>query len=153
MSRRHDTISRPDVTRAQPADSELAMSSRDYERNGEVQPLRSHLEPSALRAAFDPIQISISGEQCGDLNRASKKEWLLTNGIGSYAMSTIVGLNTRRHHGLLVAATRSPVSRVVVLSRMEERVIVPGAERALDTAFYPGVVQPRGNELLQGFTT
>lgn len=153
MSRWQDTLSRPDATRAQPADSKLARPLHNPGRGSEVQPLRSRLDIAALRAAFDPIQISISGEQCGDLNRASKKEWLLTNGIGGYAMSTIVGLNTRRYHGLLVAAIRSPVNRVVVLSRMEESVIVPGAERALDTAFYPGVVHPRGYELLRGFTT
>ena len=32
------------------------------------------------------------------------KEWLITNGLGSYASSTVLGINTRKYHGLLVAA-------------------------------------------------
>lgn len=33
-------------------------------------------------------------------------EWLITNGIGGYASSTISNCNTRKYHGLLVAALR-----------------------------------------------
>ncbi|MEE2907490.1 MAG: amylo-alpha-1,6-glucosidase [Planctomycetota bacterium] len=44
-----------------------------------------------------------------------KDEWLLTNGIGGYAMGTSGGINTRRYHGLLVAALDPPVKRVVCL--------------------------------------
>ena len=108
MSRASKTLSRPDVGRSLVPDSKLTMSTHDMDAMSDVQPLRTHLDGSVLRAAFDPVQINISGTQCGDLNRASKMEWLLTNGTGGYAMSTIVGMNTRRHHGLLVAATRSP---------------------------------------------
>ena len=49
-----------------------------------------------------------------NLEVASGREWLETNGIGGYASSTIVGLNTRRYHGLLVAATKPPVGRMVL---------------------------------------
>ena len=103
------------------------------------------------RAHFVPVQIRIGEEECHDLARASKKEWLVTNGIGGYAMSTVVGLNTRREHGLLVAALRGLGGRRVVLSKMEETVVVPGATRSLDTTFYPGVVHPRGFELSSSF--
>jgi len=48
---------------------------------------------------------------CSDLDAAGHREWLETNGIGGYASSTICGLNTRRYHGLLVAATQPPVVR------------------------------------------
>jgi len=37
--------------------------------------------------------------------RGIEKEWLLANGIGGYASSTIIGANTRRYHGLLVASS------------------------------------------------
>lgn len=103
------------------------------------------------RAHFVPVQIRIGEEECHDLGRASKKEWLVTNGIGGYAMSTVVGLNTRREHGLLVAAVRGLGGRRVVLSKMEETVVIPGATRSLDTTFYPGVVHPRGFELSSSF--
>lgn len=41
----------------------------------------------------------------GDINEAVSREWLETNGLGGFAASTIIGWNTRRYHGLLVAAT------------------------------------------------
>ena len=39
------------------------------------------------------------------------KEWIITNGIGGYASSTIIGANTRRYHGLLVAPITPPARR------------------------------------------
>ena len=44
----------------------------------------------------------------GDLDAAIRREWLVTNGIGGYAMGTLAGLATRRYHGWLVAATSRP---------------------------------------------
>jgi len=38
------------------------------------------------------------------LDALIEREWLITNGVGGYACSTSVGLNTRKYHGLLVAA-------------------------------------------------
>lgn len=52
--------------------------------------------------------IQYGREICSNLDDALKREWLETNGIGGFASSTIVGLNSRRHHGLLVAATKVP---------------------------------------------
>ena len=57
----------------------------------------------------------------------TSKEWLITNGIGGYASSTICGLNSRRYHGLLVAATHPPVGRVVMLSKLEETIVINGS--------------------------
>ena len=53
-----------------------------------------------------------------------QKEWLLTNGIGGFASSTIIGANTRRYHGLLVAALKPPVNRHLILSKIDESVII-----------------------------
>src|SRR5689334_4101314 len=53
-------------------------------------------------------------------NMHLKAEWLETNGLGGFASSTVAGINTRRYHGLLTAATMPPVGRVVLLSKMEE---------------------------------
>ena len=50
-----------------------------------------------------------------------EREWLLTNGVGGFAMGTALGVNTRRYHGLLVAATQPPVGRVVVLNQLFEQ--------------------------------
>jgi predicted glycogen debranching enzyme len=62
--------------------------------------------------------IQFKQETCGDLETAPRREWLETNGLGGFASSTIIGLNTRRYHGLLVAATKPPVGRLVLLSKL-----------------------------------
>src|SRR5689334_8209359 len=79
-----------------------------------------------------------------DLNRATSREWLETNGIGGFSSSTIIGLNTRRYHGLLTAATRPPVGRLVLLSRLEETLVIDGQRYELSTNQYPGAIHPQG---------
>ena len=54
------------------------------------------------------------------------REWLAVNKLGGYASSTVPGLNTRKYHGLLVAAMTPPVRRMVLLSRVEESVVCDG---------------------------
>lgn len=88
---------------------------------------------------------------CSNLQQALTREWLETNGIGGFASSTIVGLNTRRYHGLLVAATRPPVGRMVLLSKLEETLVVDGQRLELSANRYPGVVHPNGYRFLQQF--
>ncbi len=68
--------------------------------------------------------IQLPQEICNNLDAALKREWLETNGLGGFASSTIVGLNTRRYHGLLIAATKPPVGRLVLLSKLEEALII-----------------------------
>src|SRR5215217_7258635 len=60
----------------------------------------------------------------GQLEPHLHQEWLLTNGLGGFASSSVVGCNTRRYHGLLVAATLPPVGRVMALNRVGEIVRV-----------------------------
>ncbi len=95
--------------------------------------------------------IAFDHATCGKLSIAKHREWLETNGIGGYASSTIVGLNTRRYHGLLVAATRPPLGRMVLLSKMEETIIIGGRRYDLSTNSYPGAIYPAGYELLKEF--
>ncbi len=52
----------------------------------------------------------------------TRLEWLVTNGIGGYASSTVVGVVTRRYHGLLVASLPAPLGRMVLLNHLLERV-------------------------------
>src|SRR5579862_1452180 len=82
---------------------------------------------------------------------ALRREWLESNGLGGYASSTIIGLNTRRYHGLLVAATRPPVGRMVLLSKLEETLVVDGRRYDLSANRYPGVVHPRGYLYMKEF--
>lgn len=95
--------------------------------------------------------IRFGEDVCRDLGCAVGREWLETNGVGGYASSTIAGLNTRRYHGLLVAATKPPVGRLVLLSKFEETLIVGGSRHELSANQYPGVVHPRGHLYLKEF--
>jgi len=79
-----------------------------------------------------------------DLNSAVSREWLETNGIGGFSSSTIIGLNTRRYHGLLTAATKPPVGRLVLLSKLEETLVIDGRRYELSANQYPGVIHPQG---------
>jgi predicted glycogen debranching enzyme len=81
---------------------------------------------------------------CRDLDVALSREWLETNGIGGFSSSTIVGLNTRRYHGLLTAATKPPVGRLVLLSKLEETLVIDGRRYDLSANQYPGVIHPQG---------
>jgi len=87
-----------------------------------------------------------------DFESLISREWLITNGIGGYASSTIPGLNTRRYHGLLVAAMAPPVRRHVLLSRVEETVIWNSGHADLACNEYPGTIFPRGDQLLRAFS-
>jgi glycogen debranching enzyme len=96
-------------------------------------------------------RICFGADVCADVERASRLEWLETNGIGGFASSTIPGMNTRRYHGLLTAATKPPVGRVVMLSKLEETLIVGGERFELSANRYPGAVHPQGFRYLQEF--
>jgi predicted glycogen debranching enzyme len=95
--------------------------------------------------------IRFGPETCNDLSRALGREWLETNGLGGFSSSTIVGLNTRRYHGLLTAATHPPVGRIVLLSRLEETLVLDGQRFDLSANQYPGVVHPQGFHYLKQF--
>jgi predicted glycogen debranching enzyme len=80
-----------------------------------------------------------------------RREWLETNGIGGYASSTVCGINTRRYHGLLVAATKPPVGRVVMLSKLDERIAIGRSVIDLGANQFPGAIHPRGFKHLLSF--
>ncbi|CAN5543222.1 amylo-alpha-1,6-glucosidase [soil metagenome] len=60
-----------------------------------------------------------------DQERLLAREWLVTNGLGGYASSTVYGVSTRRYHGLLIAALPAPLGRVVMLNHLLEEVRLP----------------------------
>ena len=66
-------------------------------------------------------------------------------------MGTVAGVNTRRYHALLVASLAPGSGRRVLFARVEEEAVVDGRSFALGACQYPGVVTPRGFELLEEF--
>lgn len=86
--------------------------------------------------------------ELADFQKASRREWLLTNGLGGYASGTATGLNTRRYHGLLMAALAPPAERTLFVAKTEDALDgVP-----LDCNLYSGeVVHPEGFRQLESF--
>ncbi len=72
--------------------------------------------------------------------RGIEREWLLTNGIGGFASSTIIGGNSRRYHGLLVASLKPPVQRHLILSQLHETLSINGSEYPLHSFSTGGYV-------------
>ncbi len=67
------------------------------------------------------------------LEKGLTKEWLLTNGIGGFACSTVLGANTRKYHGLLVAPLTPPARRYLMLSKVDESITIGEKEEILYT--------------------
>src|SRR5712671_6746334 len=97
------------------------------------------------------MTIQFAHDTLNDPGAATTREWLETNGLGGFSSSTIIGLNTRRYHGLLTAATKPPVGRIVMLSKLEETLVIDGRRYELSTNQYPGTVHPHGFQQQTGF--
>ena len=83
----------------------------------------------------------------------NQQEWLLTNGLGGYASSTVLGMNTRRYHGLLVAATVPPVGRVMAVNRIGEMLMLDDKADSLEFSIntFRNAIFPRGDQYLRKF--
>jgi len=82
---------------------------------------------------------------CGELAQAIDYEWLVTNGIGGFAAGTVCEANTRRYHGLLIAALAPPVARTLMVAALDVAVTYASTEHRLAThEFNDGTVAPRG---------
>lgn len=73
------------------------------------------------------------GKKQMNLEEGLTKEWLITNGIGGYASSTILGCNTRKYHGLLIAPLTPPARRFLMLSKIDESIEISGEKYNLYT--------------------
>lgn len=69
----------------------------------------------------------------GEFKDLIQREWLISNGIGGFASSTVTGANTRKYHGLLVAALTPPARRFLVLSKIDESIEINGNKYPLYT--------------------
>lgn len=91
----------------------------------------------------------------GQLGRFIEREFLLTNGTGAFAGSSILGCNTRRYHGLLMAATLPPVGRTATVNRIGEVLRLDGKREMFELSInqFPGAnnFHPRGDKYLQRF--
>jgi predicted glycogen debranching enzyme len=123
------------------------------------QPAKSARAPRKKAAASadrtvapQSAKIKFGREVCGNLDAAEAREWIVTNGIGGFASGTIAGCETRRYHGLLLAALRPPVARTQLVTGLDEIVRYGGAEYSLATHQWAGgVVDPKGFLNIESF--
>jgi predicted glycogen debranching enzyme len=94
-----------------------------------------------------------------NFNDASQCEYLETNGLGGWSSSSIIGAHTRRYHGLFVAAINPPTDRVMLLSKLDETIVMGrGASGELNrielgaNLFDGDVIHPNGHHYLNNFT-
>jgi len=98
-------------------------------------------------------RLTFGPQVCGDLAAGASREWLVTDGLGGYAMGTVSGLRTRRYHGLLVVAGATPAVRRLALAALDPVLLLPsGAQVRLGThEWADGTVGPQGHRLLERF--
>ena len=94
--------------------------------------------------------ISLNREALMNFEDAIKKEWIVTNGLGGYASSTVLGINTRKYHGLLVAALHPPGDRRVCLAKLDEEVSIGNDTYALGANEFQSDIFPKGHTFLKG---
>src|SRR5258708_36353460 len=91
-------------------------------------------------------------EITGDFGLASRREWLVTNGLGGWGSGTVSGATTRRYHGLFVPALQPPLGRTVLVAKLNERATVAGQVFPLSSNEYgDGTIDPRGYVYIESF--
>lgn len=89
---------------------------------------------------------------CNDFKLATAHEWFVTNGIGGFASGTVCDTNTRRYHGLLMAAFTPPVARTLLVAALDVIVRYGSNQyRLLTHEFADGTVDPHGYLHLESF--
>ncbi len=96
--------------------------------------------------------LNLPKESLARFGEVIAQEWIVTNGLGSYASSTVPGINTRKYHGLLVAALNPPGDRTVCLSKVDEDVIVGGYTYRLGSNEFQNAIYPDGYKLIKQFS-
>jgi predicted glycogen debranching enzyme len=96
-------------------------------------------------------KIRLGQDVLSDVNEALGREWLVTNGLGGYAASTVLGINTRKYHGLLVAALNPPINRWVILTKLDEELKIGTETYALGANEFRDVMYPEGHHFLSSF--
>jgi predicted glycogen debranching enzyme len=104
-----------------------------------------------LRETKLPV-ITLNSQVLSRFDDALRKEWLVTNGLGGYSSSTVLGLNTRKYHGLLVAALRPPGDRTVCLAHIDEDIAIGDRTYRLGVHEFHNNIFPGGNLFLKEFS-
>ena len=83
-----------------------------------------------------------------------KREWAVTNGIGGYAGSSMIGAHSRTHQGYLIASLHAPIERYLVFSKINETATVGTSTVSFETSqhcAYGKTVYTEGQKFLTSF--
>lgn len=83
-----------------------------------------------------------------------KREWAVTNGIGGYAGSSMIGAHSRTHQGYLIASLHAPIERYLVFSKINEMVTVGTRTVSFETSQHRAsgkTVYTEGQKFLTSF--
>ena len=98
------------------------------------------------------LSISLDGKVLSNVEKSLRTEWIVTNGLGSYASSTVLGVNTRKYHGLLVAAFHPPRKRMVCVAKLNEELKIGNAFYPVFSDEFQSGIYPKGYQFLQEFS-
>ncbi len=99
-----------------------------------------------------PDSIRCGRALCGDLLQAEQREWLVTNGLGGYALGTVAGTLTRRYHGLLIAPLPQTHDRWLMFAKADATLMDGDREIPLFSNRWAGrVVNPQSYVHLESF--
>ena len=85
-----------------------------------------------------------------NLENGLKREWIITNGIGGFASSTVIGANTRKYHGLLIAPLTPPARRYLILSKLDEAIEIENQKYEIFTNIGENYIS-QGYQYLESF--
>jgi predicted glycogen debranching enzyme len=97
-------------------------------------------------------KIHLSQNILSNFDKAIQTEWIITNGLGGYSSSTVLGINTRKYHGVLVAAFNPPTDRRVLLTKLDEEVRIDNNAYSLGSNEFKNGIFPRGYAFLSSFS-
>ena len=95
--------------------------------------------------------IQFDKKQLTDLSQSLSKEIIRSNKSGAYSSTTIIGCNTKRYHGLLVAPQPGKEGVHVILSTLDETLLINNASFDLGVHKYPGSYSPKGYLYMKDF--
>ena len=84
------------------------------------------------------MSITFTKETLLDFPGNIQREWTITNGIGGYAGSSILGAHNRTHQGYLIASYHPPVDRFMVFSKTHEKLTIGEKTYDFSTGQYAG---------------
>jgi predicted glycogen debranching enzyme len=96
--------------------------------------------------------ITLSSATLSQFDDTLRKEWIITNGLGGYASSTVLGINTRKYHGLLIAALQPPGDRMACLEKLDEEIVIGTNSYSLGANEFQNGIFPQGHLFLKEFS-